>query len=212
MKSGPVRIGDEVMPLSDQVNCGLSAKLASPAGSRNCVPAGGRAVQREASLVDRLFQAGYFCAYRLLRAWWFVRRPRHRGAVVALWHHGLLLMVRSSYRPRWDLPGGGLGPREDAKTAALRELQEELGLFLPPEALTLAQAEEIFFEYRYDHISVFEAVLAERPAIRIDNREIIAAEFCPPDAIAASRISDYVARYLARHSASKAAEPLVSRS
>jgi 8-oxo-dGTP diphosphatase len=182
MKSGPVRIGDEVMPPPGLVNRGHAA-------------------ERRASLVDRLFQAGYFCAYRLLRAWWFLRRPRHRGAVVALWHHGLLLMVRSSYRPRWDLPGGGVGPGEDAKTAALRELQEELGLSLPPEALTLAQAEEIFFEYRYDHVSVFEAVLAERPAIRIDNREIIAAEFRSPATIAASRISDYVARYLARHGA-----------
>ncbi|MBV8650948.1 MAG: NUDIX domain-containing protein [Alphaproteobacteria bacterium] len=177
------------MPLSDQVNRG-------------------RVAQRPARLVDRLFQTGYFCAYRLLRAWWFLRRPRHRGAVVALWHHGLLLMVRSSYRPSWDLPGGGVGPREDAKTAALRELKEELCLSLPPEALTLVQAEEIFFEYRYDHISVFEAVLAEHPAIRIDNREIIAAEFCTPAAIAAFRTSDYVARYLARHGATRAAEPL----
>src|ERR1700741_3285235 len=144
MKSGPVRIGDEVMRPSEGVNRGHPA-------------------QRTATPIDLLFQAGYFCAYRLLRAWWFLRRPKHRGAVVALWHQGLLLMVRSSYRPRWDLPGGGVDPGEDSKVAAIRELQEELGLTLPPEALTLAQAEEILFEYRYDHVSVFEAVLAGRP-------------------------------------------------
>lgn len=159
----------------------------------------GLVAHRNASLADRLFQTGYFLAYRVLRAWWFLRRPKHRGAVVALWHHGLLLVVRSSYRPRWDLPGGGVGPGEDAKTAALRELQEELGLTLPPDALTLAQAEEMFFDYRHDHVSVFEAVLPERPAIRVDNREIVAAAFRAPAAVIASGVSDYLARYIEHH-------------
>jgi 8-oxo-dGTP pyrophosphatase MutT (NUDIX family) len=36
------------------------------------------------------------------------------------------------HRGQWALPGGRLDPGEDAKTAALRELQEEVGLTLPP--------------------------------------------------------------------------------
>jgi 8-oxo-dGTP pyrophosphatase MutT (NUDIX family) len=186
MKSGPVSIGDELIPPPVPVNRGQGA-------------------QRVASPIDRLFQGGYFLAYRLLRAWWFLRRPKHQGAVVALWHRGRILMVHSSYRARWDLPGGGVGRGEDARIAALRELREELGLTLTEDALTLVQAEEIFFEYRYDHVSVFEAELREPPAIRIDNREIVAAEFRAPAAIDRSTVSDYFARYLAGHGAARAA-------
>jgi 8-oxo-dGTP diphosphatase len=174
MKSGPVSIGDELIRRPPPVN------------------------RRVASLPDRLWQLAYVAAYRAARLWWFLRRPKHRGAVVALWHDGQLLMVRSSYRARWDLPGGGLEAGEDARDAALRELREEIGLVLPAGALTPVQAEEIFWEHRYDHVTVFETIARERPTLRVDNREILAAEFRPPETIDAAEVSPYVARYLAR--------------
>jgi 8-oxo-dGTP diphosphatase len=180
MKSGPVTIGDELIRPPTPVN------------------------RRVATLTDRLWQISYFVAYRAARAWWFLRRPKHRGAVVAVWHDGEILVVRTSYRSRWDLPGGGLDVGEDAKMAALRELREEIGLALPADALALAQADEIFWEYRHDHVTVFETILAERPILHLDNREIIAAEFRPPRAIATAEVSVYVARYLAYHDARKA--------
>ena len=34
--------------------------------------------RRIASVADRLFQLAYAVAYRMLRVWWFVRRPKHR--------------------------------------------------------------------------------------------------------------------------------------
>ena len=41
----------------------------------------------------------------------------------------------SALEPRWMSPGGGIEPSEDLETAASRELQEETGLIVPPEAL-----------------------------------------------------------------------------
>src|SRR5262249_27220855 len=49
----------------------------------------------------------------------------------------ILLTVRASglrrHGGQWACPGGRLDPGETAETAALRELQEEIGLTLPPE-------------------------------------------------------------------------------
>jgi 8-oxo-dGTP pyrophosphatase MutT (NUDIX family) len=41
---------------------------------------------------------------------------------------GRILLVRQVYRARWGIPGGLLARREDAATAARRELLEEVGL------------------------------------------------------------------------------------
>ncbi|WP_069167205.1 NUDIX hydrolase [Nocardia altamirensis] len=47
-----------------------------------------------------------------------------------------VIVIRRAYRGRnagqWGLPGGRLDPRETAEQAAIRELNEELGLTLPP--------------------------------------------------------------------------------
>jgi 8-oxo-dGTP pyrophosphatase MutT (NUDIX family) len=41
----------------------------------------------------------------------------------------------SALEPRWMSPGGGIEPSEDLWAAASRELLEETGLVVPPEAL-----------------------------------------------------------------------------
>jgi 8-oxo-dGTP diphosphatase len=149
-------------------------------------------------MIDRLWQLGYALAYRLLRLWWRVRRPAHRGALVAVWHEGEILVLRSSYRPGWSLPGGGIARGESPRQAAVREIAEEIGLAVAPEALHEAQALELTWEHRSDHTTIFELALAERPALRLDNREIVAAAFRPPDAISDDEVAPHVALYLRR--------------
>ena len=68
-----------------------------------------------------------------LAAWGYelyrlIRRPHTHGALVAIWHNNQVLMVQTSYRRGYGLPGGGLQPGESARDAAVRELNEELGL------------------------------------------------------------------------------------
>lgn len=68
-------------------------------------------------------------AYQLLKAGWFVRRPRTFGAhALALTPERKLILVKLRYAPGWRLPGGGCNPGEDAVEAALRELREEVGM------------------------------------------------------------------------------------
>lgn len=68
-------------------------------------------------------------AHRLMKASWFVRRPRTRGAhAVALTRERKLIMVKLRYARGWRLPGGGRRPGEYAQAAVIRELREEIGM------------------------------------------------------------------------------------
>ena len=71
----------------------------------------------------------YRVAHRLLRAWWFVRRPALHGVKCVLTSGDRVLLVRHTYGNRsWDLPGGNVRRSEVAHEAASREMEEELGI------------------------------------------------------------------------------------
>jgi ADP-ribose pyrophosphatase YjhB (NUDIX family) len=74
----------------------------------------------------RAFRVGYV----VLQAWWFVRRPNTEGVKVVLRRGEDVLLVRHAYgrRSEWDLPGGFMGTDESPEEAALREVEEELGV------------------------------------------------------------------------------------
>ena len=68
-------------------------------------------------------------AYQLMKASWFVRRPSVRGAhAFAFTPERKLILVKLRYARGWRPPGGGRETGEDPRTAALRELEEEIGM------------------------------------------------------------------------------------
>jgi ADP-ribose pyrophosphatase YjhB (NUDIX family) len=67
-------------------------------------------------------------AYAGLRTYWFVLRPRIVGVKCVVTHGDDVLLVRHTYGNRsWDLPGGTVRRREAPRSAAEREMNEELG-------------------------------------------------------------------------------------
>jgi 8-oxo-dGTP diphosphatase len=130
---------------------------------------------RDDRLVNRFVRFSYRCVFAAARVWWFLRRPRTTGAMVAIWSGERFLLVRSSYRSRrYSLPGGFVRRGEAPHDAALRELAEELGFTIQPAALRLAWEGSLHFEWREDAITIWEARLeSPAPAIRIDEREIV---------------------------------------
>jgi 8-oxo-dGTP diphosphatase len=139
---------------------------------------------------------GYRWAYRVLRLWWMARRPHTHGAAVALWHEGRILMVRTSYRDCYSLPGGFIRRGEPPEQAARRELLEEIGLDLPPHALRHAWHGTMQFESREDTIDIWEVSLDQPPALRIAGREIIWAGWVDPAAALGRRLLPHIAAYL----------------
>ncbi|MGH6659010.1 MAG: NUDIX domain-containing protein [Sphingomicrobium sp.] len=81
------------------------------------------------STTDKLLRLALTLGHGLLRASWFVRRPRTYGAhALALTEDRKVILVKLRYAPGWRLPGGGRGADEPAEQAVLRELREEIGM------------------------------------------------------------------------------------
>jgi 8-oxo-dGTP pyrophosphatase MutT (NUDIX family) len=151
------------------------------------------------SLVDAGVRCLLVLAYRGARVWWFIGRPSHIGAVAAIWHRGELLLVRSSYRRGWTLPGGGVGAGEAPRAAARREVGEEVGIALETAALVAAIEVEDRWESRHETVHVFETRLARRLPVRVDRREIVEARWMTPAAARRERLPPHVRRYLDWH-------------
>jgi hypothetical protein len=94
-------------------------------------------------VADGVVRAGAMAAHFVLRAGWFVSRPKTFGAhAIALTSEGKLVLVRLRYAPGWRVPGGGRSENEDPVEAALRELREEIGLISHGEARLACDMEE----------------------------------------------------------------------
>lgn len=141
---------------------------------------------RRPGVVDGLWRVGLFVAWRGLRLYWFVLRPRNlRGVCVAVWWDGRLLTVEHTYKSGLGMPAGGPRRREDPREAAARELCEEVGIEVAPEALR--HLFDLPCEYRYvsEIVHYFELRPSREPEVRIDRREIRSARFRTPDEIEA---------------------------
>ena len=94
-------------------------------------------------------------AYRLLQIRWFLTRPRTFGVrAIVVTPENTVVMLRHSYVRGWYLPGGGLGPGEDPRTAILRELREEIGLE-DFGAIRQLWSYEHRPDYKHDRVDVF---------------------------------------------------------
>lgn len=149
-------------------------------------------------MINALIRAVYRLAHWGLRLLWFIRRPETTGALVAVWCRGRVLLVKNSYRPQLTLPGGYVRAREDRRTTAARELREEVGIQVQPRHLVHAYHGTHLFEHRKDTLDIFELEMDEEPQVRVDDREVVAAEFHSPDDALGMSIVPHLEEYLAR--------------
>ena len=137
----------------------------------------------------------YRAAYLAARVWWFVRRPQTSGSLVALWCDERLLLVRTSYRPLYSLPGGFKKPRETSLAAAERELLEELGITITT-GLREAWHGTVTFEHRIDTVTIWEASVDAVPSIRVDGLEVVWAGWKTADEALALPLLPSIEQYL----------------
>ena len=119
--------------------------------------------------------------HRVAAALWdarnFVLRPAVTGAAVLVRVNDELLLVRTSYRPWYGVPGGGVKRGEEPRLAAARELREETGIAVEPAALHALGEFVVRHTFIEDHVHAFELRLEAHPALHVDRREVVWAGF-----------------------------------
>lgn len=161
-------------------------------------------MREKPSIPDYALQVAFKVAHRMLRAFWLVRRPYTRGALVAVWHQGDVLIVKNSYRNHYTLPGGYIRPDETPAEAGARELAEECGIYVQPEQIKEVYQRIHPFEFREDDVTIGEVEIAERPPIRIDHREVVDARFFSVAAARRLPLVPHLAEYLDTRAAAPA--------
>jgi len=118
--------------------------------------------------------------YRLFHAYFLLRRPMTLG-VRAIIHDaasGAVFLVRHTYVPGWQLPGGGVETGETLETALTREIAEEgnIQMTAPPRLLSVHFNRRAS---RRDHVAVFLVTGFTQVSARAPDHEIAEAGFFP---------------------------------
>ena len=114
----------------------------------------------------------YTVLYRLHRKYCRFFRPYVQGSYVLCLYKNQALLIKNSYKRYWTLPCGGIAKDESPLEAAIREVEEEVGLFLDPEQLQFVQKIISQEDYKEDHIHLFVYRFRHKPSVRIDYKEV----------------------------------------
>jgi 8-oxo-dGTP diphosphatase len=101
--------------------------------------------------------------------------------------NGAVLLVKPTYKPGWEIPGGLVEPDESPREAAVRECREELGLVIDVGQLLCVHYSQGGRVPGDGVMFVFDAGSTEREADRftLPTDELSAAKFVPPSALGA---------------------------
>lgn len=149
---------------------------------------------RSTRFIDAVWRVALRFGFRLARLWWHPRRPNHEGALVAIYVGQALLLVKSSYRTEWGLPGGSIHPGETPAAAAQREMEEEIGF--SSSSLIPKGCVHGLWDGRRDRVHFFELRLECPPELRLDHREIVDVRLASPHELAEIPLTAAVTAFL----------------
>ena len=120
---------------------------------------------------------------RLTHIWFLLARPMTLGVRgLVLDDSGRVMLVKHTYAPGWQLPGGGVEVGETFEMALKRELAEEANVVVdgPPILHGLFLNRPIS---RRDHVAVYVVRRFRVTGERAPDREIVEARFFPVAAL-----------------------------
>lgn len=115
-----------------------------------------------------------------------IKRHMTLGARVVLTDGSRVLLIRQTYLPGWQFPGGGVEPGEAAESSAARELEEESG-YQPKGPMALfGLYHNVNSTTNRDHIALYVCRDFERVREFVGNSEIAEAAWFAVDELPAA--------------------------
>ncbi|MEO5646508.1 MAG: NUDIX domain-containing protein [Candidatus Paceibacterota bacterium] len=103
----------------------------------------------------------YKIANSIRRIYWYIFRPHTQGVKCLIECNGEYLLIQTSYSGKyWTLAGGGVGRNEGPETAAIREVNEELGIKVG--SIKQIGQYESTIEYKKDTVYLFHAQVSSK--------------------------------------------------
>jgi ADP-ribose pyrophosphatase YjhB (NUDIX family) len=146
--------------------------------------------------VDVLYRLAYRTVYPVWRLYLRAAGRRTRGAQVAVWHEGEVLLIRNSYRDTYTFPGGYRRRGEPTAVTAGRELHEETGIRVAASELDFSFASTSSRGRLEQRDDIYEYRARRRPRLSIDHREVVAACFFTPASALQLALEAHVRIYL----------------
>jgi 8-oxo-dGTP pyrophosphatase MutT (NUDIX family) len=121
------------------------------------------------------------------------------GAQAIVVTDGEVLLIKTTYRPHWEFPGGKIEDLEAPESAAIRETKEESRIFIKQIARKLGTyTRKYFFTTITIHVYVageWEELDLWRPTLEIAERKFFPLDQLPEDISPATkrRIDEYLA-------------------
>jgi ADP-ribose pyrophosphatase YjhB (NUDIX family) len=123
------------------------------------------------------FRQRVFLAYSRLT------RGMTLGVRAVMLREGKVVLVRHTYVAGWYFPGGGVEVGESLADALEREIAEEAGAALTGPALLFGIYRNAHADVR-DHVALYVCrEWEQKAAFKVPNREIVASELFPIDAL-----------------------------
>ncbi|HEV7276756.1 MAG TPA: NUDIX domain-containing protein [Devosiaceae bacterium] len=115
-----------------------------------------------------------------------VKRHMTLGVRVVLIDGDRILLIRQTYMPGWQFPGGGVEPGEAAEFSAARELEEESGYRVRGSMSLFGLYHNVNSTTNRDHVALYLGREFEQVRAFSANAEIAESGWFPIDALPAA--------------------------